>query len=129
MVIELEIKGSEVFCEGRKLKVNPQATKNGGAGDPVVDVSSIGGDDYQKWVSIKNLSQGINTIELKPRKHVELSAKLVLTEDEQAQIDELQAQIDAIKENARKRQPAKAKKLDDMSIEELEAYLAARKAN
>lgn len=130
MVIELRIESiAEVYGNGQRLKVNQQQSKNDGCGDPVVDVSPIAGDEYQKWVSIKNLKHGVNMIDLKPRKHVELSTKLVLTDEEKAQIDELQAQIDAIKENARKRQPAKAKKLDDMSIEELEAYLAARRAN
>ena len=52
----------------------------------------------------------------------------LLTTEEQAEVDKLQAQIDAIIEKAKERYVPKKTRVQDMSIEELEVFLAQKKA-
>ena len=120
MKIELVKNGNEVYYNDMKVHINPQASKN----YPVVDLAKLGFDDYQRYVALNSLKEGLNVIELKPRKQV--ATGVVLTEEEKAQIAELEAKIEEIKENARKRTPKK-KRLEDMTIEELEEYIKVRK--
>ena len=121
MKLELIKKGNEVYCNDMKVHINPQASKN----YPVVDLAKLGLDDYQRYIALNSLVEGSNVIELKPRKQVTTSA-LALTQEEKDEIAQLEARIAEIKENAKQRTPKK-KRLEDMSIEELEAYIAARK--
>lgn len=123
MEIELIRKGDEVFYQGMKLHINPQRTHN----YPIVEIAKLGFAGYQESIGLSTLKEGTNIVTLKPKKIVE-SKKLMLTLEEQQEIAELEARIEEIKENARKRTP-KHKKLEEMSIEELEAYIAARKGN
>lgn len=114
---------NEVYFENKKVKINPQASKN----DPVVDLDSLKLNElaqFQRYVSLSRLKLGENEIELKDRKQV---ATLQLTEEEKQQIAELEAQIEAIKANARKRAPQKPKAIEDLSLEELQAEIARRK--
>lgn len=112
-----------VFCNGRKLTINAQASK--GEGKEVVKIEGLEGSNGQKWVSLSKLKDGINEIECQAR---ETNSKhYVLTTEEAAQVAELQAQIDAIIEVAKSRYVPRSKKLEDMTIEELEAYIAVRK--
>ena len=124
-MLELVRKGNEVYYEGKKLTIVAQATK--GPNKEVVkiaDINSLG----KKWISLNLLKEGSNIIEDKDLVGRQVSTKdYQLTQDEQNQINELKAQIDAIIENAKKRYIPKSKKLEDMSIEELEAYIAQRK--
>lgn len=120
MKIELVKNDGKVYYEGKEVHINPQASKN----YPVVDLAKLGFDEYQRYIALSSLEDGLNVVELKPRKQV--TSTVALTEEEKAQIAELEAKIAEIKENARKRAPIK-KRLEDMSIEELEAYIAARK--
>ena len=120
MSIELVKNDGKVYYEGKEVHINPQASKN----YPVVDLAKLGFSEYQRYIALNSLKDGLNVVELKPRKQV--GSQLMLTDEEKAEIAELEAKIAEIKENARKRTPTK-KRLEDMSIEELEAYIAARK--
>lgn len=132
MKIELVRKENKVYYNDAEVRINPQATKN----YPVVDLLKLGLDDWQRYVALNSLKEGLNIVELKPRKQTD--SAIVLTQEEKAQIAELEARIKEIKENARKRTPVKkAINLKDISklsqdevktaIAELEAYLAKRK--
>lgn len=120
MKLELIKKDGRVYYNDMEVHINPQATKN----YPVVDLQKLGFDEYQRYIALNSLEEGLNVVELKPRKQV--MGNIVLTEEEKAEIEELEKRIAEIKENARQRAPKK-KRLEDMSIEELEAYIAARK--
>ena len=101
MVIELERVGRDVFYQGQKVRRVDQTSK--GPNKEVLDIEKFVGPTYQKWVSLSTLSEGMNSIELKPRKIVESNKKYVLTQEEQSRVDELQSEIDSIIENAKKR--------------------------
>lgn len=90
-----------VFCEGRKLTIVAQATK--GVGKEVVKIDGLPGSNGAKWVSLNKLSMGENTIEPVRREVTTGGKSYELTADEQKRVDELQAEIDAIKARARKR--------------------------
>ena len=80
----------------------------------------------QKWVSLSKLKEGLNEIECNGRE-VSTSKAYVLTEEEKAQVAELQSQIDAIIEVAKARYVAKPKLNIDpskLSEEERVAYIA-----
>ena len=93
---------------------------------------NIGENLGKKWYPLKELKEGKNIVEdkdLKPRQVTQGSySKYTLTPEEQEEINKLQAQIDAIKEKAKLRYVPKKTKVEDMSIEELEVYLAQKKA-
>ena len=131
-MIELERIGNEVYCKGVKLKINPQTSK--GSGNEVINIEGLEGNLGKKWLSLKKLNKGKNIIEdkdLKPREVKPGSYsknKYTLTIEEQAEVDKLQAQIDAIIAKAKERYVPKKTKVQDMSIEELEVYLAQKKA-
>lgn len=127
-MLVLERKGDEVFCNGRKLTINPQATK--GPNKEVVKVDGLEGSNGQKWISLSRLNEGINKIECQARE-ITHSVKYQLTDEEQAKVDELQAQIDAIIEAAKARKELTLediKKLPvDQQIIELEKYIARKR--
>lgn len=87
-----------VFYNDRKLTIVAQATK--GPGKEVVKIEGLPGSDGAKWISLNKLSMGENDIVPVKR---EVAGGYSLTDDEKARIDELQGEIDAIKERARKR--------------------------
>lgn len=87
-----------VFYNDRKLTIVAQATK--GPGKEVVKIEGLPGSDGAKWISLNKLSLGENDIVPVKR---EVAGGYSLTDDEKARIDELQGEIDAIKERARKR--------------------------
>lgn len=87
-----------VFYNDRKLTIVAQATK--GPGKEVVKIEGLPGSDGAKWVSLNKLSMGENDIVPVKR---EVAGGYSLTDEEKARIDELQGEIDAIKERARKR--------------------------
>lgn len=129
-MLELERKGDEVFYQNHKLTIVAQATK--GIGKEVVKIEGLEGSNGQKWISLSRLKEGINQIETQAR---EVSSKsYTLTFEEQQQINDLQAQIDAIIEKAKARYvkvPNLKVDTSKMSQEEkdalanqLEAYLA-----
>lgn len=127
-MIELERIGNEVYCKGVKLKINPQASK--GTGNEVIYIEGLEGNPGKKWLSLSLLEEGLNTFsddKLQP-KQVTNHQKYNLTQEEQAEVDKLQAQIDAIIAKAKERYVPKKTKVQDMSIEELEVYLAQKKA-
>ena len=127
-MIELERIGNEVYCKGVKLKINPQASK--GPGNEVINIEGLEGNPGKKWLSLSLLKEGLNTFsddKLQP-KQVTNHQKYSLTTEEQAEVDKLQAQIDAIIAKAKERYVPKKTKVQDMSIEELEAFLAQKKA-
>lgn len=87
-----------VFYNDRKLTIVAQATK--GPGKEVVKIEGLPGSDGAKWISLNKLSMGENDIVPVKR---EVAGGYSLTDEEKARIDELQGEIDAIKERARKR--------------------------
>lgn len=123
-MLVLERKGDEVFCNGQKLTIVAQASK--GPNKEVVKVAGLEGANGQKWVSLSKLKEGLNEIECNGRE-VSTSKAYVLTEEEKAQVAELQSQIDAIIEVAKARYVAKPKLNIDpskLSEEERVAYIA-----
>ena len=127
-MIELERIGNEVYCKGVKLKINPQTSK--GSGHEVINIEGLEGNPGKKWLSLSLLKKGLNTFsddKLQP-KQVTNHQKYSLTTEEKAEVDKLQAQIDAIIAKAKERYVPKKTKVQDMSIEELETYLAQKKA-
>lgn len=127
-MLVLERKGDEVYCNGSKLTINPQATK--GPGKEVVKVDGLEGSNGQKWISLNRLKEGINEIECQARE-VTRTIRYTLTSEEQAQIDELQAQIDAIIEAAKARKELTLEDIKKLPIEqqiqELEKYIARKR--
>ena len=135
--VEIVKNGYEVMVDGIKCKVIKQESK--GANKEVVDIEKAVGTDWQKYISLSKLVEGSQDVQLKPRKVVD-SKNYTLTEDEKTQIEELQAQIDAIIENAKARyvkfsfkSTIDASKLNNAqkleAIRQLEAQLEKLKAN
>lgn len=133
-MLELERKGDEVYCNGRKLTIVAQATK--GPGKEVVKIEGLEGSNGQKWISLSKLTEGLNEIECNAREVT--TRNYTLTEDEKAQIAEYQAKIDEIVENAKKRyvKPINLNKIDPSklsdeerlaTIEMLQKYVAELK--
>ena len=114
-MIILERKGDEVFCNGCKLTINPQATK--GPNKEVVKIDGLEGSNGQKWISLAKLKEGINEIECQARE-ITHSIKYQLTIEEQAKIDELQAQIDAIIEAAKARKELTLDEIKKLPVEQ-----------
>lgn len=96
----LERKDDKVYYNGVELKINKQSTK--GPGHEAVYIADCPEAMGQKWVSLKRLNDGINEIECKARE-VSSNNKYRLTDDEKAEIDELQSRIDEIINNAKQR--------------------------
>ena len=124
MIVKIEKDGYTIKVNGVLCPVVKQETK--GVGKEVVKITKAVGPEWQAYISLSRLVEGEQEFEVAPHKVVE-STRYSLTDEEAAEVRELQARIDAIIENAKARTPKK-KRLEDMSIEELEAYIAARKA-
>ena len=134
-MLVLERKGDEVFCNGRKLVINAQASK--GAGKEVVKVDGLEGANGQKWISLARLKEGINEIETQGRE-IGSYQKYTLTQEEKDEIKMHQDAIDKIIEVAKSRFVAKPKfTLDptkmtqeerEAEVAKLEAYLRMLKA-
>lgn len=110
-MLVLERKDNEVFCDGKKLTINPQSTK--GPNKEVVKIDGLEGSNGQKWVSLTRLEEGLNSIETTQR-IVTSSKKYTLTSDEQEKVDNLQSQIDSIIE------VAKSRYVPNLSVKDLE---------
>ena len=135
--VEIVKNGYEIIVNNVACKVIKQESK--GLNKEVVDIEKAVGPEYQRYVSLSKLVDGSQIVELKPRKIVE-SKQYSLTQEEQTQIDELQAQIDAIIEAAKARyvkvsfkSTIDTSKLSDAqkleAIRQLEAQLEKLKAN
>ena len=98
--VEIVKNGYEITVNGIVCKVIKQESK--GTNKEVVDIEKVVGTEYQRYVSLSKLVEGLQTVELKPRKIVE-SRQYTLTQDEQTKIKELQTQIDNIIEVAKAR--------------------------
>lgn len=125
-MLKLIRRNDEVFTEaGQKLRVVKQATK--GPNMEVVNIDGLPGANGKKWIMLKLLSQGENILDDTVCHATErASQSYSLTDEEKQEIAELQAKIDAIKDAARKRYQPKLT-LEKMNIEQLEAYIAAKK--
>ena len=110
-MLVLERKGSEVFCDGKKLTINAQASKD--PNKEVVKIAGLEGSNGQTWVSLSRLQEGINEIETQART-VTARKKYSLTEAEQTKINKLQAEIDSIIE------VAKSRYVPNLSVKDLE---------
>lgn len=110
-----------VFYNDRKLTIVAQATK--GPGKEVVKIEGLPGSDGAKWISLNKLSMGENDIVPVKR---EVAGGYALTDEEKARIDELQGEIDAIKERARKRNANKGglKTFDEIMAMDEESRVA-----
>lgn len=124
-MLKLIRRGAEVYTEeGKKLRVIAQATK--GPNKEAVNIEGLEGSNGKKWIQLSLLQEGENSIECKAT--IRESSGYVLTEEEKAQIADLESQIKAIKDAARARYvPASHKSLTSMSIAELEAFIERRK--
>ncbi len=119
-------KGAKVYHNEVELKINKQASK--GPGNEVVSIAGLEGSNGAKWVSLSKLEEGRNELNPQARK-VTSTSSYKLTPEEKAEVDNLQAQIDAIKEAAKKRYVAKPKFLSTdeiakLSKEEKAKYIA-----
>ena len=101
MIVSIERDGLTIKVNGVECPVNKQEAK--GPNKEVVNIKKVVGPQYQEWISLSRLKEGLQEIELKPHKEVVLSAKYTLTKEEQEEIDSLQAKIDKIIEDAKKR--------------------------
>lgn len=123
-MLELKRIGNEVYYGDRKLTIVAQASK--GEGKEVVKIDGLPGSNGQKWMSLSKLQEGLNVFndnDLKKRNYAGKGYEL--TEEEQARIDELTSEIDAIIEGAKKRYvPPAKKKPEEMNEEELLEYIA-----
>ena len=103
-MLKLERKENKVYYNNVELKINKQASK--GPGNEVVFIKECPEANGQTWISLSRLQEGFNEIECKQR-NVTVSTKYTLTVEEQNRINELQREIDEIRENAKKRYVAK----------------------
>lgn len=106
-MLKLTRKGNEVFFEGKKLTIVPQATK--GPNKEVVKIAGLEGSNGQKWYALAKLKEGENEVECQGREVVVTGKAYQLTEEESKKVKDLQAQIDAIIEAAKARYVAKPK--------------------
>ena len=99
-MLKLERIEDKVQYNGVELKINKQASK--GPNNEVVYIKDCLESNGQTWISLNRLKDGINEIECKGRV-VTSHNKYELTNEEKLRIEELQREIDEIKENAKKR--------------------------
>lgn len=130
-MLTLERNGYEVTCNGKKLTVVKQGTK--GLDKETVHIEGLEGSNGKKWLSLSLIPDNATTTfsddQLVPRE-VTTSKKYELTPEEAKEVADLKAKIDAIVNAAKARYvPASKKDITKMSIAELEAYIAAKKAS
>lgn len=130
-MLTLERKGYEITCNGKKLTVVKQETK--GPNNETVNIEGLEGSNGKKWLSLSfipdNATTTITDDKLVPHE-VTTRKKYELTVEEAKEVAELQAKIDKIINAAKARYvPASKKDITKMSIAELEAYIAAKKAS
>lgn len=137
MIVSIERDGLTIKVNGVKCPVNKQESK--GPNKEVVNIKKVVGPQYQEWISLSRLQEGVQEVELKPRKEVVLGAKYTLTKEEQEEVDSLKARIEEIIEGAKKRYvPSKLNLNLDVSklseeqrqqeIEKVMKYIEALKA-
>lgn len=102
-VLVLTRKNDEVFFGSTKLTIVAQASK--GSNKEVVKIAGLPNSNGQKWVSLAKLQQGSNVLACKAKEVT--TSSYSLTADEVKKVNELQSQIDAIKEAAKARYIAK----------------------
>ena len=114
----------KVYFDGKELKINKQETK--GPNKEVVSIDGLPGSNGQKWISLSKLKEGLNEVETKRHERTTSNKKYELTDDEQRQIDEYQAKIDAIIEGARARYIEKPNlniKVENLSNDEVQRQI------
>jgi len=137
MIVSIERDGLTIKVNGVECPVNKQESK--GPNKEVVNIKKVVGPQYQEWISLSRLQEGVQEVELKPRKEVVLGAKYTLTKEEQEEVDSLKARIEEIIEGAKKRYvPSKLNLNLDVSklseeqrqaeIEKVMKYIEALKA-
>ena len=130
-MLELVRNGRTVTCKGQKLTMVEQASK--GPGNEVIKIEGLEGANGAKWISLSKLQEGLNQVNTKG-KEVVATQSYTLNMVEKAEIDKLQARINEIKEQARKRYVAKPQFVDPTGLTkeqreqkalEIEKYLKA----
>lgn len=126
-MLKLIRKENKVYYNDKELTIVAQATK--GPGKEVVKIDGLEGSNGQKWISLSRLVEGVNEIETTAR---QVTNKYELTQEEQNEINSLQARIDEIISNAKARivtrpkldfDPAKMTEAERLAkIEELKRY-------
>ncbi len=101
-----------VMHEGVELKINAQASK--GANREVVKIAGLPGAGGQTWLSLSKIKEGTHIYACSAGANAGTTLGGALTPDEQKRVDDLQAQIDAIKAAARAR--AAATKIDPKTV-------------
>ena len=99
-MLELLRKDNEVYYGTKRLTIVKQSTK--GPNKEVVKIEGLPEANGQKWISLIKLHEGINQIECEARE-VTSAQSYTLTADEKARINELQAEIKQIIDNAKAR--------------------------
>ena len=127
-MLELNRIGDRVFCGEVELHINPQATKNGGKGYPVINIEKLVRPEQKKWIALNKLVEGINVFNDNDLIGREVNKQYELTKEEEEEIAEHQARIDEIISAAKARyvKPIKVKTTKDltkMSKSELEAEI------
>ena len=117
--------------EGKALTINKQASK--GPGNEVVKIEGLPNSNGQKWIALNKIKEGDNYFKCKKANRTLSSNSYELTDDEEKEVAELQARLDAIIEAAKARYVKKPNlnvKIAELSqeekekhIQELEAYL------
>lgn len=122
IMITLTRKENEVFCNGQKLQIIPQASK--GPGNEAVRIEGLPGANGRKWIMLKSLDEGDNTIEVESlhRTKSDRSQNISLTDTERAEIQAHKDAIEAIMVNARKRQARYSNPLS-LTNDELTDYI------
>lgn len=123
-MLTLVRKGNKVYHNDIELTMVEQATK--GPGNEVVKIEGLPNTNGQKWISLSRLEEGENKIT--GLKRVNRVSSYTLTKEEKAEVDELQARIEVIIQNAKERYVPRSKKVEDMSIEELQKLIESKKA-
>jgi len=111
------------------LTIVKQASK--GPGNEVVRIEGLPGSNGAKWISLSKLVEGTNVVEVKG-KEITSGSGYTLTKEEREQVEELEAQIKKIKDDARSRYVQKPKFINpetatkeqkEQAIKEFEEYL------
>jgi len=132
-MIKLIRNGDSVKYEGQELRILQQKSK--GPGQEYVILVGIPECDElrREYIKLSKLHEGLNEVVLTPKVDKVTTQKYALTDEEKAELAQLESRILEIKENAKKRYQSRPKfdfKVEDLSeaeklekIEQLKKFL------